>query len=273
MRMAFVVSMALLLASPAAWAQRSKSPAALMKEGERLFNAKKYVEAAEVLKKAYEGQPDPRILYNIARAYEQAGDMRGALSYYDQFIKNSGGDMDPLLMKRAHSGAERARVIIEKEEQANAAAEAERRRLQEEAEAARRKAEEEQAAARRAEELALQQRLAEQERAMASYRRARVGAFALGGLSVASVGAGIFFGLQAKDSRTAFDEASNLDAKQTAADDTRSKALLADIGFGVAVAAAIGAVIVYPKEGPPAEGEVRMTLAPRGLGAGVEVNF
>ena len=70
-----------------------------------------------------------------------------------------------------------------------------------------------------------------------------------------------------------FDKATSQQLKEQAADDTRGKALLADIGFGVGLAAAIGALIVYPKEGPPAEGEVRMTLAPSGLGAGMEVSF
>jgi tetratricopeptide (TPR) repeat protein len=274
MRLAFMVSMALVLASPQALAQKgAKSSAALLKEGERLFNARKYRESAEVLKRAYDAQPDPRLLYNIARAYEQAGDLREALSYYDQFIKNSDSDMDPLLLKRAHSAAERARVLIEKEEQATAAAETERKRLKEEAEASRKKAEEEQAAAQKAQELARQQQQAEYERSLDAYRRSKVTAFALGGASVASLGVGVLFGLQARNSRDDFDKATSLEVKKQAADDTRSKALLADIGFGVGLAAAIGAIIVYPKEGPPVEGEVRMTLAPSGLGAGMEVSF
>ncbi len=274
MRLAFVLSMALALASPVALAQKgTRSSAALVREGERLYNARKYREAADVLKRAYEAQSDPRILYNIARAYEQAGDLREALNYYDQFIKSSDSDMDALLLKRAHSGAERARVLIDKEEQTAAAAEAERKRLREEAEASRKRAEEEQAAAQRAQELARQQQLAEQERAMASYRRSKVAAFALGGVSLASVGAGVFFGLQARDARKAFDAATSQQTKAQAAEDTRGKALIADIGFGAGLAAAIGAIIVYPKGGPPMEGEVRMTLAPRGLGAGMEVSF
>lgn len=108
---------------------------------------------------------------------------------------------------------------------------------------------------------------------MADYRRSRVIAFSLGGASAASLGAGVFFGLQAREARSRFDDATNLDRKEAAADDTRSKSLLADIGFGVGLAAAIGAIVVYPKGGPPVEGEVRMTLAPSGLGAGMEVSF
>jgi tetratricopeptide (TPR) repeat protein len=274
MRLVCLLSLALALGAPTAWAQKgAKNPAALMKEGERLYNAGRYREAAEVLKKAQEAQPNPKLLYNIARSYEQAGELREALSYYQQYVGTKTEETDTTLLKRSALAIDRLRVLIEKEEKAAAEAETERKRLQEEAEVARRRAEEEQAAARRAEETSRQQRLAEQERAMASYRRSRVLAFSLGGLSAASVGAGIFFGLQARESRTAFDKATTPETKSARADDTRGQALLADVGFGVGLAAAIGAIIVYPKEGPPAEGEVRVTLAPGGLGAGMEVSF
>ncbi|MBN1206001.1 MAG: hypothetical protein JXB05_13875 [Myxococcaceae bacterium] len=274
MRLAFLLSMALVLGAPAAWAQKgAKSPAALAREGERLYNAGRYREAAEVLKKAQAAQPNPKLIYNIARSYEQAGDLREALSYYQQYVGTRTEETDAILLKRSALAIDRLRVLLDKQEKAAAAAESERKRLQEEAEAARRRAEEEQAAARRAEEDARQQRLAEQERAMASYRRSRVLAFSLGGLSAASVGAGIFFGLQSRNTRKAFDDATNLETKKARAGETRGKALLADIGFGVGLAAAVGAIIVFPKEGPPAQGEVRMTLAPGGLGAGMEVSF
>lgn len=275
MRLAFLLSMALLVAVPSgAWAQKgSKNPAALVKEGERLYNAGKYREAAEVLKKAQEAQPNSKLIYNIARAYEQAGDLRESLSYYQQYVGQNTEEADPTLLKRSALAIDRLRVLIDKEEKAAAEAETERKRLQEQADASRRKAEEEQAAARRAEEVSRQQQQAEQERAMADYRRSRVIAFSLGGLSAVSLGGGLFFGLQARDARDKFDDATNLDGKKSAADTTRSKALLADIGLGVGLAAAIGAIVVFPKEGPPAEGEVRLTLAPRGTGAGVEVSF
>jgi tetratricopeptide (TPR) repeat protein len=275
MRLAFLLSMVLLAGAPSpAWAQKgAKSAAALVKEGERLYNSGKYREAAEALKKAQDLQPNPKLIYNIARAYERSGDLREALSWYQQYVGLKAEDSDPALLKRSAISMDQIRVLLEKEERAASEAAAQRLRLQQEAEAARRKAEEEKAAALRAEEAVRQQQKAEQERVMTEYRRSRVIAFSLGGLAVASAGAGVFFGLQAREARTQFDDATNLDRKQTAADDTRSKALLADIGFGVGLAAAIGAIVVYPKEGPPAEGEVRMTLAPSGLGAGVEVSF
>jgi tetratricopeptide (TPR) repeat protein len=275
MRLVFLVSMALLvLAPPAVWAQKgAKNAAALVKEGERLYNAGKYREAAEVLKKAHEAQPNPKLIYNIARAYERVGDLREALSWYQQYVSLKAEDSDSALLKKAAIASEQIRVLLEKEEKTAAEAEAQRQRLQQEAAAATRKAEEEKAATQRAEEAVRLQKQAEYERAMVDYRRQRVIAFSLGGVSAASVGAGIFFGLQARDARKRFDDSTNLDTKQTAADDTRSKSLLADVGFGVGLAAAIGAIVVFPKGGPPAEGEVRMTLAPSGLGAGVEVSF
>jgi tetratricopeptide (TPR) repeat protein len=274
MKRVYLLSMALMLTPPLAQAQRgAKSQAALVKEGERLYNARRYREAAETLKKAYEAAPDARILYNIARAYEQVGDLRESMASYNQFISTSGGDTDPLLVKRAHSAVERLRLLIDKEEQQQAAVETERKRLQDEAEAARKQAEAEQEAARRAQETAQRQQQAEYQRAQAAYQRDRIAAFALGGVAVASVGTGVLFGLQARSARKDFDEATQLADKESAADSTRSKALVADIGFGVGLAAAIGAIILYPKEGPPARGEVRMTAAPRGLGAGMEVSF
>jgi tetratricopeptide (TPR) repeat protein len=275
MRLAFLLSVALLASAPSpAWAQRgAKSATALVREGERLYKSGKYREAAEALKKAHALQPNHKLIYNIARAYERSGDLREALSWYQQYVGLKAEESDPSLLKRSAIAMDQIRVLLDKEAKAAAEAEAQRLRLEQEAEEARRKAEEEKAAALRAEEAVRQQKKAAQERAMADYRRARVIAFSLGGVAVASVGAGVFFGLQAREARTQFNTATNLDSKQAAADDTRSKALLADVGFGVGLAAAIGAIVLYPKGGPPAEGEVRMTLAPSGLGAGMEVSF
>jgi tetratricopeptide (TPR) repeat protein len=275
MRLAFLLSLALLASAPSpAWAQRgAKSAAALVREGERLYNSGKYREAAEALKKAQDLQPNPKLIYNIARAYQRSGALREALSWYQQYVGLKAEEADPTLLKRSAIAIDEIRVLLDKEEKAAAEAEAQRQRLQQEAEAARRRAEEEKAAALRAEEAVRQQKKAAQARAMADYRRSRVIAFSLGGLAVASAGAGAMFGLQAREARSRFDTATNLDRKQTAADETRSKSFLADISFSVGLAAAIGAIVVYPKGGPPVEGEVRMTLAPSGLGAGMEVSF
>lgn len=277
MRLVFVLSLALALSPGSALAQRggTKSPnhQALLKEGKRLYDAGKYREAIEVLKQAHEQQPHPRLIYNIAVALEYAGEPREAMTWYRQYVTSSSDETDPALLKNSNRAIDRLRVQLDREDQAQAAADADRKRLEAEADAARRQAEEEQQAARRAEEDSQRQRQAEYDRAVKSYQRQRIGAFAVGGVAVLGVGAGVLFGMQARDAREQFDNAATLEAKETNADSTRSKALLADIGFGVGIAGAITAIILYPKEGPPTQGEVRVTLAPRGVGAGMEVHF
>ncbi|MCP3103579.1 hypothetical protein LZ198_32315 [Myxococcus sp. K15C18031901] len=272
MRLVLVLSAALVLSPQVALAQRAKNPQALIKEGERLYQAGKFRESADVLKKAHEAQPNPRLIFNIAVALENAGDLREALSWYQQYVGATEGT-DPTLLKRSARSIDKLRLLLDKETQAQASADAEKQKLQEEAEVAKKRADEEQLATRRAEEENQRQKKAEFDRALKSYKTQRIAAFAVGGVGVLGVGAGILFGMQAKDSRDKFDAATTLETKQSFSDDTKSKALLADIGFGVGLAGAITAIILYPKDGPPVEGEVRMTLAPRGVGAGAEVSF
>src|SRR3954469_2363905 len=102
MRLAFLLSMVLLVSAPTpAWAQKGeKRAAALVKEGERLYSSGKYREAAEALKKAQELQPNPKLIYNIARAYERSGDLREALGWYQQYVGLKGEDSDPALLKK-----------------------------------------------------------------------------------------------------------------------------------------------------------------------------
>ena len=57
-----------------------------MKEGERLYNAGKYREAAEVLKKARTPSRTPGSSTTSPARYEQAGELREALSYYQQYV-------------------------------------------------------------------------------------------------------------------------------------------------------------------------------------------
>jgi tetratricopeptide (TPR) repeat protein len=269
-----LAALLLALAPAPALAQRGgRSAKELIEQGERLYQQRRYEEAAQALVEANALSPHPRLIYNIARAYDQAGKVPEALQHYQEYMASPEGT-DPTLLKRAALSIDRLRLQQQKEEAAAQEAEAERKRLREQAEAQRRRAEEEAEAARRAEEANRLQPKKAYEGALASRSRARVGSFALGGLGLAGVGAGVLFGLQARSARDDFKAATTLEGKQTAADDTRGKALLADIGFGVGVASAVAAVLLYPKGPEPAKpGEARLTLAPRGAGAGLEVSF
>ncbi|WP_395854853.1 tetratricopeptide repeat protein [Cystobacter fuscus] len=269
MRLVLLLWTALLLTPLAAHA---KGPSAkeLVKQAERLYEQKKYVEAAEALEKANEQAPDSRLIYNIARAYDQAGRAREAIGYYEQYMTDG---EDAQLRKRARSAVDRLRLQQQKEEAAAAAAEAERKRLQEEAEAAQRRMEAERVAARQAEE-ANQLRLEEAHRdALAERKRTQITSFALGGLAVASAGVGVVFGVQAANARANFNTAQDLDTKLAARTSTRNNALLADIGYGVGIVSAVAAVLLYPRQPAPVAGHARLISAPRGSGAGVEVSF
>ncbi|HEX8434007.1 MAG TPA: hypothetical protein VF697_02840, partial [Archangium sp.] len=142
-----------------------------------------------------------------------------------------------------------------------------------EAAEAQRRAAAEREAAQRAEEASQLQLQAAYDDALTARRRMQVTSFALGGVAVAGASVGTLFGLQSRSARTTFNAATDPETKRTAADLTRSKALLADIGFGVGLASAVAAILLYPKEPLPEPGEARVTLAPHGAGAGVEVSF
>ena len=268
MRLVLVLLAALLLAPAPAHAQRagSRNPKELIKQAERLYDQKKYLEAAALLEKANESMPDSRIIYNIARSYDQAGKETEAISYYEKYLTDG---EDAQLRKRARSAIDRLRLQLEKEE----AAEAERKRLQAEAEEAQRRAEVEREAARRAEEANQLRLKVAYEETQASRKRMQVTSFTLGGVALASAGVGMFFGLKSLGSRTEFDSATALDIKLAAKSATRSNALLADIGFGVGLVGAVAAFLLYPKEPVARPGKARLTSAPQGTGAGVEVSF
>jgi tetratricopeptide (TPR) repeat protein len=272
MRLVLVLLAALLLAPAPAHAQRggSRNPKELIKQAERLYDQKKYLEAAALLEQANESLEDTRIIYNIARAYDQAGRETEAISYYEKYLADG---EDAQLRKRSRSAIDRLRLQKEREQKRAAEAESERKRLRAEAEAAQRRAEAERESARRS-DAANQQRLqVAYAEAQASRKRMQVTSIALGGVALAGAGMGTFFGLKANGSRTEFGAARELDAKLAARDATRSNALLADIGFGVGLVGAVAAILLYPKEPVAKPGKARLTSAPQGTGAGLEVSF
>ena len=273
MRLVLVLLAALLLAPALSHAQRggSRNPKELVKQAEKLYDQKKYLEAAALLEKANESLNDTRIIYNIARAYDQAGKETEAISYYEKY--QTDGE-DAQLRKRSRRSLDRLRLQKEKEEKATAAAEAERKRMRAEAEEAKKRAETERAEARRTDEANQQRLKVAYEDVQSSRKRMQVTSIALGGVALAGAGVGAFFGVQALGSREAFDSATEPDLRLAAKNTTRSNALVADISFGVGLVCAVAAVLLYPKE-PVAKkpGKVRLTSAPQGTGAGVEVNF
>ena len=266
-----IAVVALIAAAPVLAAGADK----LVKEAEKLYQAGKYLEAAEALKKAYDDKPHPNLIYNIARAYEQAGDIRGALEYYQRYIASKEGT-DSALLKKSALAVDRLKALVEKDE----AAKKERLKLEEEVKRIRERAAEEQRLAKEAEEKRQQeearaaaQREADAEAAQRSRSGSRTISYIAGGAAVVGLGAGIFFGLGANAAKARFTAAETVADKQAAQAQTRSNALFADIGYGLAAAGGATAVIFFlrGREEPPAKTSWRILAGPGA--AALEVRF
>ena len=233
--------------------------AALVKEGDRLYKENKYREAAEALKKAYDLEPAPVLLYNIARAFDQAGELTLALDNYRQFVGQEAAD--PALVKKANLAMDRLRTLVAKEEAGKQVQDADKKRLEDEAAAAKEKAAREEEKARVQKEGYDLKEKAAAEAAKSKTSGRLVGALVVGGLAVGALGSGIAFGVIATGSKKSFVSANSVADKTRFAADTRTQALIADISFGVAIAAAVTAVIIFPKGGEP-EKSVQVVISP-----------
>jgi tetratricopeptide (TPR) repeat protein len=58
------------------------------------FKAKDYDAAARLFDEAYKLDPNPNYLFNIGRVYEEKGDIRNAVDYYQRFVKEPGVELE-----------------------------------------------------------------------------------------------------------------------------------------------------------------------------------
>src|SRR5262245_50483979 len=77
---------ALWLLSATAHADDEKKALAHFQKGKELFGKKQYEKAIVEYQAAYDLLPKPKLLYNIARAYDAKGDKRMAVEYYDRYL-------------------------------------------------------------------------------------------------------------------------------------------------------------------------------------------
>jgi tetratricopeptide (TPR) repeat protein len=68
------------------------SVAQLNEEGAALYAARDYRRAIEKFIQAYAVDTDPNLLFNIARCYEELGDVDAAIEKYETFLKTPGAD-------------------------------------------------------------------------------------------------------------------------------------------------------------------------------------
>jgi tetratricopeptide (TPR) repeat protein len=62
----------------------------LFEESRTHYDAGRFDTAAELLAEAYDLQPDPILLYNMARAYESGGRMQEAVDAYARYLDDAG---------------------------------------------------------------------------------------------------------------------------------------------------------------------------------------
>jgi tetratricopeptide (TPR) repeat protein len=252
---AALLCMAPALAAPKAPRAAPVDPiAAKLKESEARYAAGQYREAAELLEQLMQEAPNPAILYNLARAWDQAGELERALRGYQSYVSSPDGT-DPTRLKRSSLSIDRIKGILAQKEADRRAAEEEIRRAEDEAREAKARAQKEAAAARAAAEAAEEEALARAENEARSRSALRVGAVVSGVLGVAALGGGTWYGLQSRSSYGTFKAArgdtqeAGVALKQQLQAQTRQQALFADVGFAVGAAALVTAILLWPKGG------------------------
>ena len=89
----FVLFLTLLISSPAAAAD-SKEAQAHFANAARAYQEGRYEDAVDLFLKAYQIDPQPELLYNVAQAYERLGDVRNALRSYRDYLRQHPSDQD-----------------------------------------------------------------------------------------------------------------------------------------------------------------------------------
>jgi tetratricopeptide (TPR) repeat protein len=241
--------------------QEEKSEAeALSDKAIEEFSAKNYVGAVELFKQAYEIDPQPNYLFNIGRVYEEAGDFQNAVDYYGKFVKQPGVDLDS-----REVALERLRVL---------------RAILEETKEPKEEPEEPKEEPKDEPQVTPPPQPVDTD-AQRKRKAMRGAGFGLVGAGAgALIGAAVVGSLAQGDRDKAFDfdEADSLAARQDFLDKSHTKAVTADVLFGVGGALLLTGVVLVaigyskPKSQPP---RVALTpgFGPTGGGLDLRVRF
>lgn len=77
----------------AAPAENGETFESLVEQARTKFKDKDYVGAVALFERAYAVQPEPAILFNIGRIYEEANNIDAAIAYYEKFIADESVEM------------------------------------------------------------------------------------------------------------------------------------------------------------------------------------
>jgi len=81
-----IAAPALLSSSALAQTSVNEDPEALFGKGVALFEKRQYRAAIDIFRALFDKDPDPTILFNIGRCYEELGEEREAVGYYERAL-------------------------------------------------------------------------------------------------------------------------------------------------------------------------------------------
>lgn len=168
------------------------------------YKAQDYAAAIELFKKAYELDPIPNLLYNIAKCHEKLKNWDEAIKYYNEFVVSP--DVDANVRKETLEYIEGLRKVQELEKQQN--------NPKEDPDPIKRPVE-----------------------PKPDEGPSRTGAYIAIGSGVALIGTGVAFGLLASGQQSTFEEAATSQARKDARSSGTTYALIADVGYGLGIAA------------------------------------
>ncbi len=242
----------------------------LYRNGERLYTEGSYESAILAFQESYELSKEPQLLYNIGNAYERLGDFGNARRYLDQYRAFAPEKEREALSRRIQTLDQRQREKEQKERDAAAAAAVEKNNTP-------------------AQPVTTTPADPGKRDAGAAKRDPIYGpaAIALTAGVVIGLGLGVGFGIKANgEKKTALDgcmDGANdalfcSTASQDALDKRKTSALVADIGFAVAGAAAIGLITVIAlkavrKNRSSQRAQLVPHAGPRGAGLTLGVRF
>ncbi len=256
-----------MLAGPAApatvFAQSvTKQVEDLSRQAAGAYSEGDYDRAIELFQQAYELQPVPNLLFNIAKVYEKKKDWEQAIVNYKEFMKAPDSDADArqVALDRIDALEEIRRVEREEEE-------ARQRKLAEEE---RKKKEEE------------ERLLAEQNgQETGGNAEAGTGGSALPWIVTGSgaallIGGGVF-GLLATDQETVFKTGDSAEVRRSARSKGKTFAIVADSMFLAGGVATVVGIILFATSGSGSGSETAATptfwIGPEGGGAGAAFRF
>ena len=240
--------------------------------GKRLYTEGSYEAAILAFQESYELSKEPQLLYNIGNTYERLGDFANARRYLDQYRAFAPENERDVLSRRISALDQRQREKEQKEREAAAAA-------------ANNGPKPEGPQTTPNDQKPITQPDKPPEKKDRIYGPAAIGLTA--GVAV-GLGLGIGFGVkasgekkQALDGCASTDDGTLLcsDASQAALDKRKTSALIADVGFAVAGAAAIALVAVIvaksmkKQKTETARAQVVPYANPRGAGLGFSFRF